>query len=73
LTEEEKDAELDKVWEGNTPRAFIGKNSKGEASVQLSDSKGKPRVRMVVDKSDVPRMEFLDSEGNVTYKLPPEL
>lgn len=72
LTKEVKDRELNKVWEGNAPRAFMGKNKKGEVSVQLSDSKGKPRIRMVVDENDVPRMEFLDSEGNVTYKLPPE-
>jgi len=73
LTEDEKDTELDKVWKGNTQRALLGKNNNGNVSVQLSDSKGNPRIRMVLDSSDVPRMEFLDSEGNVTYKLPPEL
>ncbi|MGE8205552.1 hypothetical protein ACQKP0_13410 [Heyndrickxia sp. NPDC080065] len=41
-------------------------------SVQLSDSKGKPRIQMVIDENDVPRMEFLDGDGNVVYKLPPE-
>ncbi|XRG80205.1 hypothetical protein V5E38_07850 [Rossellomorea sp. GAMAL-10_SWC] len=55
------------------PRAFVGKNSKGEITVQLSDSKGKPRIRMVVDEYDIPRMEFLDGEGKVTYKIPPEM
>ncbi|WP_088044476.1 hypothetical protein [Bacillus sp. EAC] len=73
LTEEEMDKELEKVWEGNTPRAFMGKNSKGEVTVQLSDSKGKPRIRMVVDENDIPRMEILDGDGKVTYKIPPEL
>jgi hypothetical protein len=73
LSEVEKDRELDKIWEGNTERAFMGKNSKGEVTVQLSDSKGNPRIRMVIDDNDEPRMEFLDGEGNVTYKLPPEL
>lgn len=72
LPEDEKNIELDKVWEGNVPRAFMGKNQKGEVSVQLSDSKGKSRIRMVVDEDDIPRMKFLDEEGNVTYKLPPE-
>lgn len=72
IPEEEKSKELDKLFEGNVPRAFMGKNQKGEVSVQLSDSKGKPRIRMVVDENDIPRMEFLDGEGNVTYKLPPE-
>ncbi|MEH7351342.1 hypothetical protein [Gottfriedia acidiceleris] len=73
LTEKEIDKELENIWEGNTPRAFMGKNSKGEVTVQLSDSKGKPRIRMVVDENDVPRMEFLDGEGKVTYKIPPEM
>jgi hypothetical protein len=50
----------------------MGKNTKGEVSVQLFDSKGTPRIRMVVDEKDIPRMEFLDSKVKVTYRLPPE-
>ncbi|XZF77501.1 hypothetical protein ACSBO6_08120 [Bacillus sp. AL-1R] len=73
LTDEEIDKELENIWEGNTPRAFMGKNLKGEVTVQLSDSKGKTRIRMVVDENDIPRMEFLDGEGNVTFKIPPEV
>ncbi|MFB7142032.1 hypothetical protein ACFCYN_20460 [Gottfriedia sp. NPDC056225] len=72
LTDEELEKELETIWKGNTSRAFMGKNSKGEVTVQLSDSKGKPRIRMVVDENDIPRMEFLDGDGNVTYKIPPE-
>ncbi|MGN4422494.1 hypothetical protein ACTFQN_01170 [Bacillus cereus group sp. MYBK30-1] len=64
--------EMDKIWAGNTKRMFMGKNSKGEVSVSLMDSKGKDRIRMVVDENDIPRMEFLDAEGKVTYTLPPE-
>ncbi|MEH7452179.1 hypothetical protein [Gottfriedia acidiceleris] len=45
----------------------MGKNSIGEITVQLSDSKGKPRIRMVVDENDIPRMEFLDGDGKVTH------
>ncbi|MEH7402650.1 hypothetical protein V7148_16850 [Gottfriedia acidiceleris] len=73
LTEPEVDRELENIWKGNTPRAFMGKNSIGEITVQLSDSKGKPRIRMVVDENDIPRMEFLDGDGKVTYKIPPEM
>ncbi|PEL13739.1 hypothetical protein [Bacillus sp. AFS017336] len=72
LTDEELEKELETIWKGNTQRAFMGKNSKGEVTVQLSDSKGKPRIRTVVDENDIPRMEFLDGDGNVTYKIPPE-
>ena len=50
----------------------MGKNVDGDVMVQLSDSKGQPRIRMVVDQYDIPRIEFLDGEGNVLYKLPPE-
>lgn len=71
-TEEEKSEELKNLWEGHVRRAFMGKNQDGDVIVQLTDSKGQPRIRMVVDQNDIPRMEFLDSEGKVLYKLPPE-
>ncbi|EJR54294.1 hypothetical protein IIM_02023 [Bacillus cereus VD107] len=64
--------EMDKVWAGNTKRMFMGKNSKGEVSVRLMDSKGKDRIRVMVDENDIPRMEFLDADGKVMYTLPPE-
>ncbi|MGE6363649.1 hypothetical protein ACQKD9_07370 [Bacillus paramycoides] len=35
-------------------------------------SKGKERIRMIVDENDIPRMKFLDAEGKVIYTLPPE-
>ena len=73
LTDEDVERELENIWKGNTPRAFMGKNSNGEVTVQLSDSKGKPRIRMVVDENDIPRMECLDGDGKVTYKIPPEM
>lgn len=72
LSDEEKTKELDALYEGNTQRAFMGKDIHGNVSVQLWDSKGTPRIRMVVDENDVPRMEFLNKKGEVTYKLPPE-
>ncbi|WP_096270257.1 hypothetical protein [Paucisalibacillus globulus] len=72
LSDEEKTKELDALYEGNTQRAFMGKDIHGNVSVQLWDSKGNPRIRMVVDENDVPRMEFLNEKGEVTYKLPPE-
>ena len=50
----------------------MGKTENGDITVQLMDSKGNQRIRMVVDENDIPKIEFLDSQGNVTYKLPPE-
>lgn len=48
------------------------KERNGDVSVKLMDSKGHPRIRLVVDKNDVPKMQFLNEEGEVTYQLPPE-
>ncbi len=53
-------------------RATIGKSADGDLGVQLMDSKGNTRLRMVVDSQDVPRLEFLDETGEVYYRLPPE-
>jgi hypothetical protein len=71
--EKAKKKEVAALWEGSTQRAFMGKNERGEVTVQLMDSKGKQRIRMLVDENDIPRMEFLDDRGNVIYKIPPEL
>lgn len=71
-SEERKNEEIQKVFAGHAPRAFMGKERNGDVSVKLMDSKGHPRIRLVVDKSDVPRMQFLNEEGEVTYQLPPE-
>lgn len=57
--------------ENGHQRIFMGKNRNGDVSVRLSDSKGKERIRMVIDSSDIPRLEFLDEKGSVIYSLPP--
>lgn len=72
IPEERKKEELNKLYQGNAHRAFMGKDNNGDVSVKLMDSKGRQRIRMVVDKNDVPRIEFLNENGEVTYKLPPE-
>ncbi|WP_042224678.1 hypothetical protein [Oceanobacillus manasiensis] len=69
VDQQEKLAEL---FKGNVERAFMGKNKDGEMTVHLNDKKGNQRIRMVIDENDVPKMEFLNAQGEVTYKLPPE-
>ena len=69
---QEKQETISKLFEGHNQRAFLGKSQNGEVSVRLMDSKGKERIRMVIDVNDVPRMEFLNENGEVVYKLPPE-
>ena len=41
-----------------------------QAVVSVNDTKARPRIRMTVDSSDVARLEFLDTEGKVVYRLP---
>ena len=51
-------------------RIFVGKNKEREAKVTLYDAKGNARINMVVDAAGVPRLDFLDESGKVTYSLP---
>lgn len=68
----EKQKALESLYKGHHQRMFMGKNRNGDVSVSLSDSKGKERIRMVIDSEDIPRLEFLDDKGKVVYSLPPE-
>ncbi|MFB5192713.1 hypothetical protein [Alicyclobacillus fastidiosus] len=71
---EKKEAleELRKQGFLGVPRLSIERKFEGEVSVELADSKGQPRLRMKVDTDDNPRIEFLNSCGEVVYKLPPD-
>src|SRR3989475_11700416 len=51
-------------------RIFVGKNKEREAKVTLYDAKGNARINMIVDAAGVPRLDFLDESGKVTYSLP---
>ena len=51
-------------------RIFVGKDKEREAKVTLYDAKGNARINMVVDAAGVPRLDFLDESGKVTYSLP---
>jgi hypothetical protein len=65
-----------KFWEkpdsGGSDRMYIGRTGDGEAVILLHDSKGNPRVRLMVDSNDIPRLEMLDEEGNVVYNVSPK-
>lgn len=51
-------------------RVFVGRGTKNEAVVSLADTKGKPRILISVDGSNVPSLQFLDENGRVVHKLP---
>jgi hypothetical protein len=52
-------------------RIFVGRKADGEATVELYDRQGRPRIRMRIDADDIPRLEFLSDQGEVVYSLPP--
>lgn len=55
---------------GPAPRLFAGKGVNKESMVTLSDPKGRPRIRMMVDSLGTPSLQFLDADGRVTYEVP---
>jgi hypothetical protein len=51
-------------------RVWMGRDRSKNAVVNLSDKLGKPRLRLIVDSLGSARVEFLNSDGRVTYSLP---
>jgi hypothetical protein len=51
------------------PRVYVGRDVARSAVVNLSDPEGRVRLRMVVDSTGAPAIEFLDTTGVVTSRL----
>ena len=72
----QKTAALDKLNAGTSDeprvaeRLYVGRDTLKNAIVKLSDRLGRPRLRMLVDSLGAPRLEFLDADGRVTYRVP---
>lgn len=49
--------------EMGTERFFAGKTYAGEVGLFIKDTKGKPRIKLYLDKNNNPRIEFLDDKG----------
>jgi hypothetical protein len=49
--------------ERGAERFFAGKNYDGEVGLFIRDAKGKPRIKLYVDKANNPRLQFLDENG----------
>jgi hypothetical protein len=56
---------------GTARRVRLGSANR-TALLEMSDTKGMSRIRMVVDSLDVPRLEFRDSTGKVVLRIPEE-
>ncbi|PYK21025.1 MAG: hypothetical protein DME55_00610 [Verrucomicrobia bacterium] len=44
----------------------------GDAELIISDTEGKPRILLGVDRANTPRLEIRDAEGNVQHRYPPQ-
>jgi hypothetical protein len=55
---------------GVAERVMVGRDREQAAVVRLADAKGRPRIKLSVDAAGVPKLEFLDESGKVTYSLP---
>jgi hypothetical protein len=51
-------------------RVYLGRNPSRAATLVLSDPGGRPRLRLSVDSTGTPSLEFLDDAGRVTSRLP---
>src|SRR5207237_10708494 len=54
----------------STQRLFLGKRRDNSTEFLMSDIKGRPRIRMVVNADGTPKLDFLDQAGKVIYSLP---
>lgn len=52
-------------------RLVVGKGADKSAKLMMADTKGRPRINLLVDESGAPKLEFLDEKGQVIYSLPP--
>lgn len=68
----ERDKLIEEIKAENPRRMFMGKKPTGEIAIQMHDSVGNERIRMAIDTDDNPKIEFLNTEGEVIYSLPPE-
>ncbi|GGI23740.1 hypothetical protein [Pedobacter mendelii] len=46
-------------------RMFIGKNKSGDVGLFLADAKGKPRLKIFINKDNQPVIQKLDEHGNI--------
>lgn len=51
---------ISRIWVGNQSR---------DATIELADTRGNARIRISVDKHDVPHFEVLDADGKVVRRL----
>ena len=51
-------------------RVFVGKTQDRAAVIRLCDPQRRVRLRLAVEATGEPTLEFLDADGRVVYRLP---
>ncbi|AQX06869.1 hypothetical protein ATB99_10890 [Elizabethkingia meningoseptica] len=67
-TQEEKQKAIKKMRTDSLlmeDRLFIGKKFSKEVGLFINDEKGKPRIKIYVDKNNTPKIELLNENGKV--------
>jgi hypothetical protein len=62
--------EMQAAGEFGFNRITVGKLRDSSAVISLADPAGRPRLRISVDPEGAPRLEFLDSDGEVIESFP---
>lgn len=62
--------EMRDMGELGAERISIGKQRDKTAKISLSDARGRPRIRISVEATGNPKLEFLDETGSTIYALP---
>ncbi|HEY2065078.1 MAG TPA: hypothetical protein VGG84_03910, partial [Gemmatimonadaceae bacterium] len=50
-------------------RVFVGRDRAKQATLNLADAMGRPRLRLTVDSAGTAQIEFLDTNGKVTRRI----
>jgi hypothetical protein len=54
----------------STLRVFVGKTPDRSSVLLLADPSGRPRIRLTVDSTGTPAMDFLDETGRAVRRYP---
>jgi hypothetical protein len=75
LPSEQRRAKLHELFAGKNkpqPRLYLGRRIDRSAVLELKDTQGRDRIRMVVAADGTPSLQFLDEQGNVIREFPKE-
>jgi len=51
-------------------RVMVGRDRENASVVRLNDTKGKTRIKLFVDATGSPKLDFMDEAGKVIYSVP---